>query len=353
VADLRAAIIGYGLAGRFFHAPLIAATEGLAVASVVTASPERQAQISREHPGARIVSSPGALWASAEDHDLVVVATPNEAHVPLAGEAIDRGLPVVVDKPLAPTSVEAEALVSRSERASTLLTVFHNRRWDSDQLTLARLLSEDRLGGVLRYESRFERWRPSASAESWRDSTSPDLGGGQLLDLGAHLVDQALVHFGPVTHVYAEVDARRGAPGDDDAFVALRHENGVISHLRASAITAAPGPRLRVLGTKAAFVVQELDSQENALRSGARPDEVPDWGSEPESHWGRLVSGEESTPAPSERGDWPRFYALLVRALRDGGPPPVDPRDAVATLRVLEAARFSAARREVVTLPGG
>jgi predicted dehydrogenase len=124
----------------------------------------------------------------------------------------------------------------------------------------------------------------------------------------------------------------------------------VISHLRASAITAAPGPRLRVLGTKAAFVVEELDGQENALRSGARPDEGSEWGSEPESRWGRLRSGEESTPVPSERGDWPRFYALLVRALRDGGPPPVDPRDAVATLRVLEAARRSAARREVVAL---
>ena len=350
MADLRAAIIGYGLAGRFFHAPLIAATEGLVVSSVVTSSPERRAQVSREHPDARILTSPTELWESAEDHDLVVVATPNVAHAPLATNAIDRGLPVVVDKPLAMTSGEAEALLSRAERASKLLTVFQNRRWDSDQLTLARLLAEDRLGTVLRYESRFERWRPSANAESWRDSTSPELGGGQLLDLGTHLVDQALVMFGPVTHVYAEVDARRGAPGDDDAFVALRHAHGVISHLRASAITAAPGPRLRVLGTKAAFVVQDLDGQEDVLRSGTRPDEVLAWGSEPEARWGRLVSGEESAPVPSERGDWPRFYALLLRALRDGDSPPVDPHDAVAALRVLEAARRSAASREVVTL---
>jgi scyllo-inositol 2-dehydrogenase (NADP+) len=350
VADLRAAIIGYGLAGRFFHAPLIAATEGIAVASVVTSSPERRAQVSREHPDAQVLAGPDELWERAGDHDLVVVATPNDTHGPLAGEAIDRGLPVVVDKPLALSSGEAEALVGRSERATILLTAFQNRRWDSDQLTLARLLAEDRLGRVFRYESRFERWRPSASAESWRDSTSPELGGGQLLDLGTHLVDQALVLFGPVTHVYAEVDARRGAPGDDDAFVALRHAHGAISHLRASAITAAPGPRLRVLGTKAAFVVRELDGQETALRSGLRPDAVRDWGAEPEVRWGRLVTGEESEPVPSERGDWPRFYALLVRALRDGDPPPVDPHDAVATLRVLEAARRSAARGEVVAL---
>jgi scyllo-inositol 2-dehydrogenase (NADP+) len=350
VADLRAAIIGYGLAGRFFHAPLIAATKGLGVAGVVTSSRERRALVSREHPDAQILTSTAELWERADDHDLVVIATPTDTHAPLASEAIDRGLPVVVDKPLALTSGEAEVLVSRSERASRLLTVFQNRRWDSDQLTLARLLGEDRLGAVFRYESRFERWRPSASAESWRDTTSPEQGGGQLLDLGSHLVDQSLVFFGPVTHVYGEVDARRGAPGDDDAFLALRHANGVISHLRASAVTAAPGPRLRVLGTKAAFVMRELDGQENALRSGARPDEVADWGSEPESSWGRVVSGEDSVPVPSERGDWPRFYALLVGALRDGDPPPVDPHDAVATLRVLEAARRSAASREVVTL---
>jgi scyllo-inositol 2-dehydrogenase (NADP+) len=352
VADLRAAIIGYGLAGRFFHAPLIAATEGLLLASVVTSNGERQAQVSREHPDAQILTSPAELWKSAAEHDLVIVATPNETHAPLATEAIDRGLPVVVDKPLALSSREADELVTRSERSSTLLSVFQNRRWDSEQLTLARLMSEDQLGTVVRYESRFERWRPSASATSWRDSIAPERGGGQLLDLGSHLVDQALTHFGPVTHVYAEVEARRGAPGDDDAFVALRHVNAVISHLRASAITAAPGPRLRVLGTKAAFVVRELDSQEDALRSGIRPDQVPDWGSEPASHWGQLVTGEESVAVPSERGDWPRFYALLRRALRDGDPPPVDPHDAVATLRVLEAARLSAANREVVTLPG-
>ena len=348
---LRTAIVGYGLAGRFFHAPLIAGTEGLVLATVVTSSPERRAQVSREHPGAHVLDSAGELWKVASDHDLVVIATPNRAHVSLAGEAIDHRLPVVVDKPLAMTSDEAAELIGRAERTSTLLTVFQNRRWDSDQLTLGRLLAEDRLGTVLRYESRFERWRPSASGESWRDTSPPELGGGQLLDLGSHLVDQALVLFGPVTHVYGEVEARRGAAGDDDAFVALRHAQGAISHLRASAITAAPGPRLRVLGTKAAFVVRELDGQEDALRAGARPDQGPEWGTEPEARWGQLVAGERSVRVPSERGDWPRFYALLVRALRDGGPPPVDPHDAVAALRVIEAARRSAASRQVVALP--
>jgi scyllo-inositol 2-dehydrogenase (NADP+) len=351
VSDLRAAIIGYGLAGRFFHAQLIAATEGLVVAAVVTSDPARQGQVVREHPDARVLASPEELWELAES-DLVVVAAPNEAHAPLALEAIDHQLPVVVDKPLAVTAAEAEAVVRRAEQAGVLLTVFQNRRFDSDQLTLVRLLADRRLGTVMRYESRFERWRPASDAGAWRESLPPERGGGQLLDLGSHLVDQALVLFGPVTHVYAEVDARRGAPSDDDAFLALRHANGVISHLRASATTAAPGPRLRVLGTEAAFVVSDLDSQESRLRDGARPDTDPDWGMEPEARWGRLVTGEDSVAVPSERGAWPRFYSSLATALRTGGPPPVNPFDAVATLRVLDCARRSANDRAVVALTG-
>ncbi|HEY6526360.1 MAG TPA: Gfo/Idh/MocA family oxidoreductase [Solirubrobacteraceae bacterium] len=349
MADLRVAIIGYGLAGRVFHAPLIAATHGLTVASVVTSSPERQAQVARDHPAARTLSGAERLW-ERDDHDLVVIATPNETHLPLATAAIDHGLPVVVDKPLAVTAARAEELALGAQRAGVLLTVFQNRRWDSDHLTLRRLLDGGHLGDVLRYESRFERWRPSPKPGSWRETLSPEQGGGLLLDLGSHLVDQALTLFGPVSDVYAEVDFRRGLAADDDVFIALRHHSGPISHLRASAVTAAPGPRLRVLGSEAAFVLTRLDSQEDRLRAGERPDTVADWGVELEAHRGRLVTGDASVPVPGERGDWGRFYALLAAALRDGGPPPVDPGDAVAVLRVLEAARRSAAARTTISV---
>jgi scyllo-inositol 2-dehydrogenase (NADP+) len=349
VADLRVAIIGYGLAGRVFHGPLIAATSGLSVASVVTSSPERQAQVARDHPASRTLSSAEALW-ERDDHELVVVATPNDTHLPLATAAIDHALPVVVDKPLAVTAARAEQLALHAQRAGVLLTVFQNRRWDSDHLTLRRLLDGGHLGDVLRYESRFERWRPSPKPGSWRETLSPVQGGGLLLDLGSHLVDQALTLFGPVTEVYAEVDARRGLAADDDLFIALRHASGTISHLRASAVTAAPGPRLRVLGSEAAFVVTALDSQEDRLRAGDRPDTVANWGVEPAAHRGRLVTGDASVPVPGERGDWARFYALLAASLRDGGPPPVDPVDAVAALRVLEDARRSAATRTAISV---
>jgi predicted dehydrogenase len=329
---MRVSIIGYGLAGAVFHAPLAAATEGLEVATIVTANPERSAQARRDHSSARVVPSVDEAW----DADLVVVATPNHTHAPLAREAIARGVAVVVDKPLAPSADEARELVALGGR----LTVFQNRRWDSDQLTLRRLLDEGALGEVIRHESRFERWRPESKAEpAWRETRTAAEGGGVLLDLGSHLVDEALRLLGPAEHVYAEIDARRGGPADDDGFIAIRHESGAYSHLRASAVTAAPGPRLRVLGTRAAFVVDGVDGQEDALRAGLRPGTDEPWGAEPPERWGRLVRGDEEEPVASEPGDWPAFYRGVERWLREGGAPPVDPEDAVRVLEVIDAAR--------------
>jgi predicted dehydrogenase len=339
--ELRAALIGFGLAGSVFHAPLIAATPGLRLATVVTANPTRADRARREYPDARVEACPEAIWARAEEHDLVVVATPNDSHVELASRAIDAGLAVVVDKPLAPTSMQARELIERAERHGVALTVFHNRRWDSDQLTLRRLIREDRLGEVLRYESRFERWRPQVRTDSWRESSSPGDGGGVLLDLGVHLVDQALALFGPVRQVHGEVDHRRGGVAEDDAFASLEHVSGVRSHLWVSAVAAAPGPRLRVLGSRAAYVVPELDGQEDALVAGLRPGDPRAWGVEPETRWGRLVRGPDSEPVPPENGAWPRFYELLAGALAGDGPLPVDPGDGVAALEVLERVRMA------------
>ncbi|MGI8864241.1 MAG: Gfo/Idh/MocA family protein [Solirubrobacteraceae bacterium] len=347
MANLRVAIIGYGLAGRFLHARLIDATLGLEVATVVTSSAERASQAMLEHPGVQVVARPEQLWEAGHP-DLVVVATPNEMHASLAADAIDHGVPVVVDKPLAVSVGQAEALVARAEDAGVLLTVFQNRRWDTDHLTLRRLIAEGALGEVVRYESRFERWRPEPDLSAWRVSASLEDGGGQLLDLGSHLIDQAVVLFGPVTHVYAEIENRRARSSDDDVFLALWHASGTISHLHAGSVMPSPGPRLRVQGTDAGFLVSGLDPQEAALRSGVRPDTSPNWGQHEEWERGRLVAGDQNVPVPGEPGDWPRFYALLEQALRQGGAPPVDPRDAVGVLRVVAAARQSSAARAPV-----
>ncbi|MFI6286552.1 Gfo/Idh/MocA family oxidoreductase [Streptomyces sp. NPDC051018] len=350
---LRVGLIGYGLAGSVFHAPLIAATEGLVLDTVVTSNPERRERALTEHPGVRLADGPGELWARAEKLDLVVVASPNKTHVPLADAALDAGLAVVVDKPLAATAAEARALAARAAERGLLLSVFQNRRWDNDFLTLARVLEDGELGDVHRFESRFERWRPRPKG-GWRESGDPGEIGGLLYDLGSHLVDQALTLFGPAARVYAESDIRRpGAGADDDTFIALTHANGVRSHLYMSAVAAQLGPRLRVLGSLAGFVKYGLDPQEAALREGKRPSPGTAWGVEDESLRGRIGAGESPATGgglavATVPGDYPAYYRAVVRALRDGTPPPVTAGEAAAALDVLEAARRSA--REGVTV---
>ncbi len=351
MATLRVGLLGYGLAGSVFHGPLIDATPGLEIATIVTADATRQSRAGRDFPRARIVPSADDLWARADEHDLVVVATATGSHAALATLAVDSGLAVVVEKPLAPTLTQARALVERAAAARVVLTVFHNRRWDAEYLTLGRLVADGALGGVARYESRFERWRPQRTPGAWREELPADDGGGVLLDLGVHLVDQARQLLGPVTGVYAEIAARRGG-ADDDVFMALGHASGTMSHLWASAVAAAPGPRLRVLGTEAAFVAEHLDGQEDALRAGRRPDEAG-FGVVPPERWGQLVRGDARDPVTSERGRWSDFYPGVVQALRGLAPPPVDPHDAAEVLAVLDAARRSAAEHAVVAMSWG
>ncbi|HWU32248.1 MAG TPA: Gfo/Idh/MocA family oxidoreductase, partial [Marmoricola sp.] len=258
---VRVGLVGYGLAGAAFHAPLITSTPGLDLVAIMT---------SRDVPtGIAKAGSFDELMAM--DVDLVVVASPNDSHVPLARAALDVGAHVVVDKPLAVTVDEAESLVVHAEARGLLLSVFQNRRWDGDYLTLRQLVADDQLGPIHRFESRFERWRPEVS-ELWRESSDPARGGGLLLDLGTHLIDQAVQLFGRVESVYAEVRAiRPGAVVEDDVFVALRHQTGQLSHLWMSAVAAEQGPRMRAWGTRGAWSTSALDVQEDQLRAGRTP----------------------------------------------------------------------------------
>ncbi|MFI6996054.1 Gfo/Idh/MocA family oxidoreductase [Nocardia sp. NPDC050175] len=346
--SLDVAVVGYGLAGSVFHAPLIAAEPRMRVAVVVTSSAERAAQAEREHPSVRVVATTDELFADPTSIDLVVIATPNRTHAPLAKQALDAGLPVVVDKPFAVSVAEGEDLIKRAEQAGLALTVFQNRRWDGDFLTVRALTEAGRLGEVRRFESRFERWRPVPKG-GWREVGSAADGAGLLFDLGSHLIDQALTLFGPVKSVYCELDRRRAdIQTDDDAFVALTHTSGVRSHLWMSAVAPQLGPRFRVLGSQAGYVTYGLDPQESALRDGRRPDDDKPWGTVESEHWGVFGAEPAVERVPTIAGNYPAFYAELAAALLDGGRVPVDPRDAVATLRVLEAARRSAAEGVVV-----
>jgi predicted dehydrogenase len=349
-------LVGYGLAGSVFHAPLIATTEGLALDTVVTSAPERQAQARAEFgDGLRFAATPDELLARADELDLIVIASPNKTHVPIATAALKAGLHVVVDKPIAGTAAEARELAALADERGLLLSVFQNRRWDNDFLTLRKLLAEGELGDAWRFESRFERWRPQPKG-GWRESGDPAEIGGLLYDLGSHLVDQALVLFGPAASVYAESDIRRpGALTDDDTLIAITHTSGVRSHLYVSATTAQLGPRFRVLGSQAGYVKYGLDPQEADLRDGKRPGVTAEWGIEPEALWGRVGSGESpltggGRPEPTVPGAYPAYYAAVAAAIRDGGPNPVSAHEAAAALDVLEAARRSAHEGIVVSL---
>jgi predicted dehydrogenase len=313
---LRVGIAGYGLAGSVFHAPLIEAVDGLDVARVMTRSGERAEQARAAHAGVQVVDSLDELMADVE---LVVIATPNSSHAEIALAGLERGLHVVIDKPMAVTAADARRV---AEAGGERVTVFQNRRWDGDYLTVQRMVREGELGQVTRFESRFERFRPQIK-EGWREEGDPALGGGTLLDLGPHLVDQAIHLFGRPETVYGEVITRReGALVDDDAFIALTHEGGVVSHLWMSAIAPLYGPRFRVSGTERGFASDGLDPQEDQLRQGMRP--------------GDPGFGEREG---LETGNYAAFYEGVRDWVQGDAAAPVDPWDAVQVLEVLEQAR--------------
>ena len=345
---LSVALIGYGVGARFFHAPFVVTTPGLRLAAIVTGNAERSAQARSEHPDARIVSSADELFANPSGIELAVISTANRTHVPFVLSALEAGLHVVVDKPIASRSEDARRLIDEAQRRNLMLTVYHNRRFDGDFLTVQRLLREGSLGEVHRFESRFERWR-RVPKDGWRESAEPADAGGLLFDLGSHLIDQALVLFGPVIHVHAEINRRRkNVQVDDDTFVALTHATGVRSHLWMSVLAAQNGPRFRVLAERAAYTKYGMDVQEEALRRGELPGSES-WGIEPRERWGTLGVADNLRTIRTEPGAYQRFYSGVVETLRDGKPAPVDPEDAVAGLEIIEAAHRAQAASDART----
>src|SRR5690606_17363264 len=322
-----------GHAGRVFHGPLIADDARYSLDVVVTSDPGRAADAARLHPRARVVAD--LAEALAARPDVLVVASPPATHVPVATAALDAGCAVVVDKPLGPDPAQARELLDRAERLGRPLTVFHNRRWDSEFLTVRRLLAEGALGEVRRLESRPARWK-AAEPKPWKAAATWREGGGVLFDLGSHLIDQAMTLLGPVTDVHAELASVRSR-ADDDVFLSLSHAGGARSHLWVSTTTAHPGPRLRVVGTDATFVMAAGDVQEAQLAGGMRPS-APGYGRGEDA---RLVTADGSRPVPSEPGRYQDFYALLASALLDGAPLPVDPRDALAVVELVEGVHRS------------
>jgi predicted dehydrogenase len=354
VSRIGVAVIGYGLAGSVFHAPLVAADPDLEVRAIVTGNPERRERAARDFPDARLLATADQLWNDSAGIGLVVVATPNELHAAQAITALDLGLAAVVDKPMALGTAEASMMVGAAERTGRVLAVFHNRRWDSDFLLVRETVEGDRLGGLFRLESRFERFRPDVNTASWREETSPEAGGGLLLDLGSHLIDQALVLLGQPRGVYAEIAlARPGAVADDDCFLALEFAGGARAHLWMSNLAASIGPRWRVWGSRAALEVWGLDPQEAYIRSGGRPGD-PGYGEPNGSQRATLSApGEAGSAGLGDEiqlpaGRYGDFYAGMAAAIRGEGPVPVPAQAGWDVLAVVEAARRSAAAGTVV-----
>jgi predicted dehydrogenase len=317
------------------HGPQLEASDDFELSIVVTGDAGRAALVRDNHPGATIVSTVDELWSQTNDLDLVVIASPNVTHVPYARAAIRLGIPVVMDKPIATNSADARGLVDEARTAGVPLTVYQNRRWDGDFLTVSELITDGALGKVYEFESRFTWWEPEPP-QTWKAAASVAEGGGALFDMGPHLIDQAIRLFGPVAGLHAELDRHRPDSGaDDDSLVLLTHETGVRSRLWMSCVSAQDAPRFRVMGSRAAFVKPGLDPQEAQAEVGIAPTD-PRFGSDPEAHWGLLGIGGNVSSVPTKRGDYAAFYRDWATTLRDGTRPAVDPEDSIAVLEIIE-----------------
>jgi predicted dehydrogenase len=339
---VRVALIGYGYAGRTFHAPLIRATPGLDLVAVASSRPER---VRADLPGIAVLASPEEACARPSI-ELVVVATPNDTHVPIASMALRAGKHVVLEKPFAPTLEQARELVSLAKRTDRVLAVFHNRRWDGDFLAVTDLLASGVLGQVSHFESHFDRWRPLVR-DRWRER--PGVGAGLWYDLGPHLVDQALQLFGLPDRVTGNLAAQRPGAQTDDWAHAILEYGPLRVILHTSVVVAAPPPRFVVHGQAGSWIKHGVDGQERQLVAALTPDDA----GSPQHERAVMVDGasgvENETPIP--RGDYRRFYLQLRDALQGDGRNPVPPEQALAAIAVVEAAIRSSAEGRAVALP--
>ena len=328
----RVGIAGYGLAGRFFHAPLLKGA-GFSIVGALTSNAERKNNAEEDFPGISVVSNIDELLKL--NLDLLVVASANNSHAELAIAGLRAGVPTVVDKPMGRTLAETQSIIDVSKETGVAVTTYFNRKWDSDALTIKKIIKEGTLGNIFRLDSRFERFRPELTAGSWREESSAADGGGNLLDLQPHLISTALDWFGPATLIASSVRSIRGA-ADDDISILLKHQSGVDSYLSASAINGAPGPRIRLTGDKGSLVITDLDPQEAMLRNGLYP-EGGYWKAGAKST-AYLQFGDEKSPYPCEDGNYAQFYNQVKEAL-SGGNWPVSTDEALTVANLIDQAR--------------
>ena len=332
-------LVGFGLAGRAFHAPVIRATPGLRLAAIVQRSGNEAAE---KYPDVRVVRSV-AEFLNIPELRLVVIATPNDTHAPIATECLKAGRDVVVDKPFATTLEEAKGLVALAKKCGRLITVYQNRRYDGDFQAIRQIVSEGRLGRIVRFETSYDRYRPELKTGAWRERNAP--GGGILFDLAPHLIDHALVLFGLPEAVTADVRLERVAAVVDDAFDVMLHYPGVLrAVLRATMLAITQRPRFVLQGTRGALFKQTFDPQEANLRRGHLSENAA-WGAEPKEDWAVLTTVENDTlvrrSIASAACDYRDYYANVRDAILGRAELAISPQHALDVMRVLEMARES------------
>ena len=341
---LRLGLVGYGVGGRYFHAPFIAAAEGIELAGVVTRSPRRRAELASDWPGVPVFDGLGALLASGVD--AVTITTPPETRRELVLEALAARVHVVADKPFAPSAQVGLELAAAADSAGVLLSVFHNRRWDADIRTLASVIDAGRLGELWRVHSRFDLDDP--------DTLEAGPGGGLLRDIGSHVVDQMIWLLGDVRSVNAHLDWIDLPEGRTDAsfLIDLEHTSGVRSTVESSKANHIEARELRAYGSEGSYRALGTDVQAQAIFAGRRPaDDPEEWGYEEPARWGLLSTAACEVSVPSEQGRYHDFYTAFAAAVRAEGRQPVPAYEGVRTLAVLDAARLSAARGDGVQVP--
>ena len=341
--QLRAGLVGYGFAGQTFHAPVLSAVPGLQLAAVASSQPDK---VRADWPGTAVFPDVHALLAACPDVELVVVAAPNDAHFPVAKAALEAGRHVVVDKPFVLDADQARQLAAPARAQGRLISVYQNRRFDSDFLTLRQILAEGQVGRPVFFESHFDRYRPDVRVR-WREQKVP--GAGLWVDLGALLVDQAAQLFGKPDSLHLDTAAlREGAVVEDYFHAVLRWDTGPHAPLRAvlhaTTLAADPSPRYILHGTRGSYVKYGVDPQEDALRTGAKPG-GEGWGVDADDGLLTLI-GDTGQPQPSSvptlAGDYTRYYAAIRDAIAGTGPSPVTPEQAVQLMELLDLGTQSA-----------
>ncbi|MGH8855634.1 MAG: oxidoreductase [Telluria sp.] len=341
---LQVGLVGFGYASATFHAPLLAATPGLRLAAVASTAPDK---VRAAFPEAQVCATAAALYAR-DDIDLVVIATPNDTHFPLARQALEAGKHVVVDKPFVLDTAQARELIALADARSLRLSAFHNRRWDGDFMTVGRLVADGTLGRITHFESHFDRYRPQVQAR-WREAGGA--GGGLWYDLGPHLLDQALQLFGRPASIWLDLARQRDGALADDWFHAVLGYGNMRAILHASALTATPAPRFTMHGTLGSYVKHGLDMQETALRAGAAL--AGGWSVDTSDGQLALNSAQGLVERrhPTLPGAYLDYYAQMRDAILRGAPVPVSAESAHEVLALIEAGIASAQEARVITLP--